>query len=601
MAESDSSSGGASQLPKSEAPNITFHPKPKIPRRKLTLIAITVLLNVLLWSSVICLSLSIYQFASNPSDTDSVASEVLTLVSALVSIAYFVLHTIFSSKQRTWRHQSRDHAAGKDSLYIAIRCAGTLCVVWLLTTGWNMIIVARRPVCLPSRPGIQTWETGAICQADRANIAFAVMALVSSFILLGMLAVVRRPFEARLLTHGYGQQFHDINATPIISRQPSPSQSALLDLEKAQTGRESDSTHRDMLSNRSDVDVQTLDLRPPSIIYSPSPVRSGIETFKSNDQAPSPYNASIAPSRASSRNSSPPVFHPSTYHPLAASRMSAINSESGFIPLSVQVQYSASVWRAVHPTMPPPWAGGASRSHSHLPQTPSVTSLSYVSRYSRSSVSLTRPYRLSSINPDGAGWGSRNGSVGPEDGRGSPSSGSVHVNDRATANEIAHAILNGTPIPGTNTASGRKGHARHASAPDSSSGAQQPGRKEKGRGPQPNDQIDIKAELDWPITEVDANKIPNSTGHELEMARAFVHLADSKKQEQPFRRSRSESLLRSSNVPAEFKYANRTGTASQMPQEVRILKSESRDPRKRMRRRTLDEARNKPLPKIAAL
>lgn len=53
----------------------------RLPRRMFTLLAITVLLNTLLWSSVVCFGSSIYQVASDPHDVTNIAPVVLTSIS----------------------------------------------------------------------------------------------------------------------------------------------------------------------------------------------------------------------------------------------------------------------------------------------------------------------------------------------------------------------------------------------------------------------------------------------------------------------------------------------------------------------------------------
>jgi len=86
MAASNSS-GGAGQLPKdSEAMTSTFKVNTNIPRRQLTLIAITVLLNVLLWTSLVCIVTTVYQIGVRPDDTTNIPSEVLTLTSVSASL-----------------------------------------------------------------------------------------------------------------------------------------------------------------------------------------------------------------------------------------------------------------------------------------------------------------------------------------------------------------------------------------------------------------------------------------------------------------------------------------------------------------------------------
>lgn len=97
--------------------------------------------------------------------------------------------------------------------------------------------------------------------------------------------------------------------------------------------------------------------------------------------------------------------------------------------------------------------------------------------YSHSSVSLSRPNRLSSLTPVphlecSSRSDTLNSSGGISEVGESPNSkSSVRMDKRASAAEIVYAINNNTPIPGT-TPSPRK-HGRTVSAPDASAGAQQ--------------------------------------------------------------------------------------------------------------------------------
>jgi hypothetical protein len=78
---------------------------------------------------------------------------------------------------------------------VAVRIAVTLCVLWLLvripidaatvqpilrgtkTAGWNMITVARRPMCLPDGAGLEGWEAGSTCVVGRIGVAVSFLAL----------------------------------------------------------------------------------------------------------------------------------------------------------------------------------------------------------------------------------------------------------------------------------------------------------------------------------------------------------------------------------------------------------------------------------------
>jgi hypothetical protein len=300
---------------------------------------------------------------------------------------------------------------------------------------------------------------------------------MASCTLFWLLSVVRRPFEAHLLKHGYRPRLMKA-MIPSICRRSSPARSASFS-EKFQRGRVSASTHKSTPSNASNTDIDTVELQgtsPAPSIFAPSPMRAiGIGVFTSLAQPP-PLPATFAlPSRIPSIELPPALFQPSASnrHLPLPPRMSSLVTPSGFVPLSIPAQFSASAWRAVHPLAPSPLGPVASRSHPQLPRTNSMHSFNYRNGYSRSSLSLTRPHRLSTTTPVGSvAWSSRSSSTGPDEGRGSPSPAKCASEHKATANYLAYAILNGTGISGTKaTASRSTGHMRHVSAPDVSPGA----------------------------------------------------------------------------------------------------------------------------------
>lgn len=430
-----------------------------------------------------------------------------------------------------------------------------------------------------------------------------------------MLALVPRPFEAHLLKYGSRKRVNPQN-TPVVSRRPSLSRSASFASDKYQ-GRVSVSTHRSTPSNYSNADVGTLDLNsasPPSTINSPSPIRSmGTGMFTSQSQLPRLPLTYIHPRSTSLKTLPPPTTNPTvSFYQLAPHpHMSSLIAPSGFVPLTTPYQYSASLVRAVHPIAPSPLCpfGLASRSQPHLPYTAHGRS-----RYSRSSISLTRPHRLSTTTPAGSvAWSSRSGSTGPGDkGRGNPSSSSL--NDRATANAIAYAILHGTSVPGTEVSRERKGHIRHASAPDATIIAQQAGRKAKGWKPQLKEQVENIERLAAKIRRASSAEQlsrfslgSSPENNEVDLRKELENQLDLRRGNSralPFRKTRSASALRHSDVPAGIANINQALTMGTMPQDVHDPKSWHVDygpSAVRAGRPPHDEMKYKPLPRIAAL
>ncbi|KAF2703041.1 hypothetical protein K504DRAFT_539238 [Pleomassaria siparia CBS 279.74] len=616
MASSDGSSGGASQPLKPEATPVAIEINTKLSRRQLTLIAITALLHILLWGSLSTIVTSIYLIAADPNDTTMIPSEILTLTSAFVSLAYVVLHTVFSIKQRIWRHQRRNPSITMKTSYVAVRLAVTLCILWLLTSGWNLIIIARQPMCLPAAAELGGWEAGTTCVVGRVATAISLIVLIASLTLFGMLAVVRRPFEAHLLKYNYNQPVYPYPA-PVVSRRLSPTRSSSFTSVR-QHRRISVSTRRSTFSINTD--VETLDIgstSPPSTIHAPTPLRStGLGTFTKSALPP----AFMLPARASSMENLPQVFYPSisNHHLPPPPRMSTLVGPYGFVPLYNAKEYSASAWRAVHPTLPSPLrpVSYASRSNPHLPQTTSThPSNFYRSGYSRSSVSLTRPNRLSSVTPPlpagSVTWSSRSGSTGPEDGRQSRSP--VSSGGGTSEKAFGQKMSTGTASSSANETKGeRSSHARHTSAPDAMAGAAQQyphsssERKAKGWKPQLKRQQEMLEGTPAKIVRSSSAEVlgrPSHTSPEakLDFRQAFEKELDAQwsiapdvpeKEETVERKSKSASPLRApkgANGDTGGGCMEKATMASRMPQYPTL------------KRMTFDEVKNKPLPRIAAL
>lgn len=409
--------------------------------------------------------------------------------------------------------------------------------------------------------------------------------------LFAILAVVSRPFEAHLFRYRH----HPPIPTPTSALSRHDSGNGSLTSEKY-TGRVSASTRRSIISNQSNTDVETFDLNhsPPTSILSPSPVRSiGLSIFTNQGTLPPP--AGLLPSRSRSVETLPPIFQPTAPlpHLRPPPRMSSLVAPSRFVPLSIPASYSASAWRAVHPP-PPAHLASASRQHPH--------SLYLNNRHSRSLVSLTRPHRLSSATHTSTAWSSRSGSTG-EDGRGSPSSSTgAGAQEGATSYAVAYAILNGNPMPqAPRVGKSKMNHMRRASAPiagaaETSVANQE--RKAKGWRPQLQDQKQDGA----PRTKsTDLSTVMKDVKQDVSNLEKELDLRLSLGQGLPYRKTRSMSPLRHSDIPQGPADISRTATLNRTPRNSQIFKSAPSGKETKLKRMTFEELKNKPLPKIAAL
>ena len=306
------------------------------------------------------------------------------------------------------------------------------------------------------------------------------MCSVGSLTLFGMMAVVRRPYEAHLFAYSQRQP-NNTEPTTSASRRSSEGHAAIEKL-VPESGM-SAYNHTWSTSNFTNADVETLDLnassRPASSIRSPSPTRDQIGTFTppfAPPPLPPAFMVSVESPILQSQN---PASDPFAYRRRLSltPRTDSLLAPAAYVPCSIPIEFSASAQRAVYPDAAALYRSiSTSRSQ---PQLRSMNSFSNRHPYSRSSVSLSRPHRLSSLTPvphlecssrsntlnSSGGISEKGESLSSEPG---PSS----TNKKASAAEIVHAIANNTSIPGTDRPSPRK-HWRTVSAPDVTPGAQQ--------------------------------------------------------------------------------------------------------------------------------
>jgi hypothetical protein len=204
-------------------------------------------------------------------------------------------------------------------------------------------------------------------------------------------------------------------------------------------------------------------------------------------------------------------------------------------------------------------------------------------------------------------------------------SGATEAYEKATPSEIAYAILNGTPIPGTTRLKGRSGHMRTASAPDATSGAQQPPQLERmamGWKPQLPD-LDLSQRQD-----PSENGLQASATLSIKVVK-LIHRSsdgflsrfspdtspddDMKRPHQEFEkeldarlitrkpvpaRSRSDDPMRHSSTPTVAEAA--AAMVSNMPRDLETPKSRSASADAVLKGMIpFGEVKNEPLPKIA--
>lgn len=311
----------------------------------------------------------------------------------------------------------------------------------------------------------------AVCHPPRSRV-FGItdcLTRVASCVLFGVLATVRRPFEAHLFNHGFQRPLNSMPAL-IDTRKPSYTRRPSYASEKHPLGHQrSISSFRTADSNVSGTEVDTLNWNfrlPASSSRAPSPVESfGLGIFTSNSVPPPIPSAYAAPPRLQAPGAFAPTLHPCvsqnllTRPPRLSGQERTTSSPSSAV---VAAQYSASTLRALHP--PQASKQLASRSQSQLPG----IGYTYRDQHSRSTASLTRPHRLSTMTSVGsADWSLKNGSTGHAR-QYSLSSAEDSVERNRLAREAGHGSKCGSFHSESSSTTNQKAfHRRPSSAPTS--------------------------------------------------------------------------------------------------------------------------------------
>jgi hypothetical protein len=61
--------------------------------------------------------------------------------------------------------------------WIATRLLVGVCILWLITSGANLVVASRQPICFPVGYVLAYWQFGGICIAQRIGTAISILVL----------------------------------------------------------------------------------------------------------------------------------------------------------------------------------------------------------------------------------------------------------------------------------------------------------------------------------------------------------------------------------------------------------------------------------------
>ncbi|TID22687.1 hypothetical protein E2P81_ATG01814 [Venturia nashicola] len=167
------------------------------PRYRAT-VAITIYLQIILWASLVGIIVSSVALGIAIVDIVLRPASILLLVSSFLSILYLMFHTLAARRRRSSKYEENANMLVKRPAYILTRMTICLAMSWLVTTGWNLIVAARQPVCFPGGVLAAYWQAGGACIAQRFGTAIAMILLIASSALFVTLEMSHDPLKSNL-------------------------------------------------------------------------------------------------------------------------------------------------------------------------------------------------------------------------------------------------------------------------------------------------------------------------------------------------------------------------------------------------------------------
>ncbi|KAK7555534.1 hypothetical protein IWX50DRAFT_49392 [Phyllosticta citricarpa] len=372
-------------------------------RRRITLLAITICLHFLFWSSLLPFVTMLALFAAHSMDSTVLPSAILTIISTILSICYLILHSFISRRQHVWTEEYTHARRVSIICDVAYRVAASVPIFWFLTTIWNIIIAVRQPICLLTEPGTSSnqefWRVGSACAAVRSSVAISLIALIASCTLFAIISKVRRPFEASLFGSCSFRRKSKISGledgTRVVTQEAPPSRH---DSEKSFAHSIAASTPGP--SFPSTPHTGDVDFRPGLGIYTPptrTPPTSGLQrpTSKRSNSANSLFSVStIIHYDAAGQNGHILPRYGNHCSPLADSAWRAMHPYPPGSPRSMSfhnLHSNGSRTNLVHPMAPSSSSSAIYESPSELPSSLRIRTPSGPPPQVRPSVRPVRP------------------------------------------------------------------------------------------------------------------------------------------------------------------------------------------------------------------
>jgi hypothetical protein len=156
-------------------------------------IAITVFLHVLLWGSVAVFVIAVDIFSVAYMDVTLRPPAILMLISVsksvafasnqanvaqcVLSVLFLAFHNLTARRRVVGFLDEEPVSRTERPTWIGTRLLIGVCIMWLVTSGANLVVASRQPLCF--RPGyiLAYWQFGGTCIAQRVGTGISIIVL----------------------------------------------------------------------------------------------------------------------------------------------------------------------------------------------------------------------------------------------------------------------------------------------------------------------------------------------------------------------------------------------------------------------------------------
>jgi hypothetical protein len=99
------------------------------------------------------------------------------MIQSVLSIVFLAFHNLTARRRVLGLYHEEPTSRTERPTWIATRLLIGVCTLWLISSGANLVVASRQPICFPSRYILAYWQFGGTCVAQRVGTAISILLL----------------------------------------------------------------------------------------------------------------------------------------------------------------------------------------------------------------------------------------------------------------------------------------------------------------------------------------------------------------------------------------------------------------------------------------